>query len=147
MLNQFSQNKNYNKIKSARVGWSEIKSLDLKTFLKKVFVYSKGDGQAKMWWHPIKQLSSHNIKISAIFIRYLIGLLLFIYSVVNPHSFIFFLMLIILYFLYPILKWKSLIKGNVARILLPVIQISTDLVTMYGFVAGTISISSRKRKN
>jgi glycosyltransferase involved in cell wall biosynthesis len=132
--------------KSARVEWSEVKTLNLKTFLKKVYVYSKGDGQAKIWWHPTKQLSSHNIRISAIFTRYLIGLFLFVYSFLDSHFFPYFIILIILYLLYPIIKWKSLIRGNLARLYLPIIQVLTDFVTMYGFLAGTIGIRSKNKK-
>ncbi|MDO8340967.1 MAG: glycosyltransferase, partial [Candidatus Woesebacteria bacterium] len=107
--------------KSARVEWSEVRTFNLKQFLKKVFVYSKGDGEAKIWWHPTKQFSSHNIRITAIFIRYLIGLLFFVYCIVNTSFFSYLIVLIIFYLLYPVLKWKSLIKDNKARLLLPVI--------------------------
>lgn len=130
--------------KSARVEWSEVKNLNLKSFLKKVFVYSKGDGEAKIWWHPTKQLSSHNIRITAIFIRYIIGASLFIYSLFNSNFFGYFLILIVFYFLYPILKWKNLIRNNSSRLLLPFVQILTDITTMYGFIAGTISINRKK---
>jgi len=129
--------------KSARVEWGEVKTLYLKTFLQKVFVYSKGDGQAKIWWHPTKQLSSHNIRISAIFTRYLIGTLLLVYSFFNPSSLPYFIILVTLYLFYPIIKWKSLIKGNLARLYLPIIQVLTDFVTMYGFLAGTIGVRSK----
>lgn len=129
--------------KSARVEWSEIKSLNLKTFLNKVFVYSKGDGQAKIWWHPTKQLSSHNIKVCLIFVRFIIFLIIFAISILHATYYLL-LFLISIYLLYPILKWKSLIKDNVARILLPIIQILTDITTMYGFLAGTISINGKK---
>lgn len=131
--------------KSARVEWSEVKSLDLNKFLKKVFIYSKGDGEARIWWHPTKQFSSHNIRITAIFFRYLIGIIFFVYCFYDPSLYPYLIILIIFYFLYPILKWKNLIKDNMARLLLPVIQVLTDITTMYGFIAGTISVMGKRK--
>lgn len=130
--------------KSARVEWSEIREFNLNTFLKKVVVYSKGDGQAKIWWNPAKQFSSHNIKISSIYLRYLIFLILLIFSIIKPYLYIYLVFLLVFYFLYPILKWNYLIKSIKAKLYLPIIQVLTDFTTMYGFIAGTISTRTRK---
>lgn len=92
------------RVEEARVSWNETKQMDLSDISKKFFVYAKGDGQAKIWWHPSKQLSSHNIKISLVFVRYIIGLLLLVYSFFNPPLFT---LLTILFFAYLIFSvWK-----------------------------------------
>ena len=51
------------RVGDARVIWEETEKLSFKKSLKKFFNYAKGDALGGIWWHPGKQLSSHNIKI------------------------------------------------------------------------------------
>lgn len=41
---------------------------------KKMYLYAKGDAKSGIWWHPVKKFSTHNIKISFIYLRYIIAL-------------------------------------------------------------------------
>ncbi len=60
------------RVEEALVFWEETKTFTLKDSLRKFYYYAKGDSQAGIWWHPTKQLASHNIKISVIYLRYLL---------------------------------------------------------------------------
>lgn len=125
------------RVEEAIVSWNEIKKMNLGDISKKFFVYAKGDGQAKIWWHPSKQLSSHNIKISLVFIRYIIGLLLLIYSFFNTPLFTLLIILFFAYLIFPVWKWRDVVKNTRARLWLPIIQIISDIQVMRGFVVGT----------
>lgn len=128
------------RVKEASVVWNEPGNLSFWDSTKKFYQYAKGDAQAGIWWHPQMQLSTHNIKISAIFVRYFLGLLLLMMSFKN----ISFLALLFfgfsLYLAWSIFKWRDVITELKARIWLPIIQISSDLAVMAGFTVGIIKI-------
>lgn len=126
------------RVEKAVVVWKEINNLTLFEAVQKFYFYAKGDGQAGIWWHPSKKLSSHNIKISAVFIRYFVGLLLLIFSFKTTPLFYLLKLLIFAYFLWSIVKWRDVIKYWRARLWLPVVQISSDLAVMAGFIIGLI---------
>lgn len=46
-------------------------------FAKKIFNYAKGDAESKIWWHPVKKMQTHNIKVMSIFLRYLLAIMLY----------------------------------------------------------------------
>ncbi len=121
------------KAKDAIVEWEVPKTL--KESIKKFFYYAKGDKQAGIWWHPKQQLASHNIKISLVFLRYLIGLILLILSFRHEALLYLLLILMISYLIWPIWKWKDVVKNWSARLWLPVLQISADLAVMSGTLA------------
>lgn len=118
--------------KNAKVVWMEVRHLTYKGALRKFYIYAKGDAQAGIWWHPKKRLSSHNLKISSIFMRYLFGIILLIFS---PTFAVFTLLL---YSFYVVWKWKDVLKSWRTRFWLPIIQISSDFAVMAGFIVGTI---------
>ncbi len=115
------------RIKEARVVWEEIGKLNFIDIVKKFYVYAKGDGEAGIWFHPTKQLSSHNIKISLIFVRYIIALLLLIIGGNSPLAYWTLLILVIIYLLY------SYSKAGLWGI---VFQLTSDITVMIGFVSG-----------
>jgi len=128
-------------IRTARVGeakviWEEIGNLTFKKFLGKLFNYSKGDAKAGIWYHPVQALASHNIKISLIFLRYFLGLFLLIYSYFMPVLLHLLVILVLLYLFYSVWKWCDVISNWRGRLWLPVIQISSDIAVMAGFVSG-----------
>lgn len=126
------------RVGNARVSWLELSQMNLATIANKFYVYAKGDGQAKIWWHLSKQLSSHNIKISLVFLRYLIFFLMFDFSMRNFIPFEIVMFLLILYILWPIYKWRDVIKSFKSRLFLPLMQFISDIYVMSGFLAGTI---------
>ena len=113
--------------KEARVVWEEIGRLTFSDVVKKFYVYAKGDGEAGIWYHPTKQLSSHNIKISLIFIRYIIVLLLLIIGFDSPFAHLALLISVIFYLLY------SFKKAGLWGV---VLQLVSDITVMIGFVSG-----------
>lgn len=121
------------RIKEARVVWEEILSWTLISGLRKFYEYAKGDAQIK---------SSHNIKISVIFIRYLIGLLLLIIGFRYPIFHFSLYIFISLYLLYPVAKWHDIIKSWQGIIWLPIMQILSDFGVMIGFIHGLFKYRS-----
>lgn len=126
------------RVEEARVIWKEAENLNLKSSLRKFYSYARGDAKTGIWWHPSKQLASHNIRISLIFIRYFVGLALIILAFLGYISPLALLFLFILYLIYPIYKWRDVIKNWRGRFWLPIIQILSDIAVMCGFVSGII---------
>ncbi|MBL7036534.1 glycosyltransferase [Candidatus Microgenomates bacterium] len=125
------------RVEEARVVWKELENMVVKDITKKFFIYAKGDGQAGIWWHPSKQFSSHNIKISLVFLRYIAGLILLGFGLFNPPLLTILSILFCLYLIFPIWKWRDVIQDLKPRLLLPVIQIISDIQVMRGFLSGT----------
>ena len=92
-----------------------------------IFNYAVGDGQAGIWWHPVKRFQSHNIKILSIYPRYIIGLLLLVLSFKFS---VFALLLYILITLYLLYSYKK------AGIYGPILQLVSDIAVMTGFIRG-----------
>lgn len=122
----------------ARVDWKEIENISFRKAMRKFFNYAKGDAQSKIWRHPVQKLSSHNIKVIFIFIRYLVGIVLLIFSIFNPALLVLLEILIVLYIIWPIFKWRDVIVNWRERLWLPVIQIFSDFAVMYGFAYGLL---------
>jgi hypothetical protein len=106
--------------------------------MKKFFNYAKGDAKAGIWWHPVQQFASHNINIILIFLRFILGLVVLIYSFENPLLTYVLLIGVFAYVIWPIFKWRGIVKTWQARRYLPVVQIASDLVIMAGFISGFI---------
>lgn len=126
------------RVGDARVSWLELSQMNLATIANKFYIYAKGDGQAKIWWHLSKQLSSHNIKISFVFLRYLFFFFIFELSLRNYIPSVIVMFLLVLYVLWPIYKWRDVIKSFKSRLFLPLMQFTSDIYVMSGFIAGTI---------
>lgn len=127
------------KVMEAQVLWNEPAEFSLKDSLKKFYQYGKGDAQAGLWLHPKKQVAAHNIKISAVFVRYLLGLLLLFLSLIKVGFLVFLSFSFLVYLAWSIFKWRDVIKDWKARAWLPVVQISSDVTVMAGFIAGIFS--------
>lgn len=126
------------RVKDARVEWGELKKLNYSNLARKLYTYSKGDGLAGIWWHPLKQLSSHNIKMILVYARYIFLLTIFFLSKMGILPYFVPLFILMVYSFWPVYKWQKEIKDIKTRSWLPVLQITSDLVSMYGFLAGTI---------
>lgn len=126
------------RVEEARVIWKEAGNLTFKKSMKKFHSYAKGDAKTGIWWDPNKQLASHNIKISLIFMRYMLGLVLLVLSLFGYISPLIIIFLFFLYLFYPIYKWHDVIKSWQGRLLLPIIQISSDFAVMSGFIKGVL---------
>jgi glycosyltransferase involved in cell wall biosynthesis len=124
------------RVEEAVVYWEDPKNYTLLTFLKKSFEYAKGDAEVGILWHPSQRFTSHNIKVVAIFARYIVGLILFAAILFRGLTPLLLLVLIFLYLFWSIWKWRDVIKDMRVRLWLPVVQVTSDLAVMLGFVAG-----------
>lgn len=126
----------FSRVKDATVEWGMPE--ELSEFFRKVFGYSRGDAQSKIWFFPGKGLASHNIKSLLVLLRYIVGLGLLILSFkINYFSPI----LLICLFLY--LFWafrKVLVEFGDWRVAIwgPVLQITSDLAVMLGFISAIL---------
>lgn len=122
------------RVPSAYVYWEVPKTL--KETINKFYKYALGDAQTGIWWHPGKNLMTHNIKILSIYFRYI---LLFIISFVSIFSSFFFYILILYIVIYSFWSiWKLIedIDTTRARLLVPIIQVLSDFAVMSGFFIG-----------
>jgi glycosyltransferase involved in cell wall biosynthesis len=119
------------RVKKARVVWQETAKFTLKDFIKKTYFYAKGDAQARIWWHPSKRFTSHNIKIISIYARYLIVVaLLLLRKPLIPFLFL------ILYTFWSFRKVYILTSDFRVGLWGIIIQFVSDLAVMSGFLSG-----------
>jgi glycosyltransferase involved in cell wall biosynthesis len=109
---------------------------NLKMFYKKIFLYAKGDCKSKIWFFPKTKTVSHNIKALSIFLRYLFGLILTIWSIdlkIFPELP---LILLGLYFYWSFSKIFREYKNVGASIWGILLQFTADIAVMGGFING-----------
>ncbi len=125
------------RVKNAIVYWSIPQ--DIKTGMKKIYSYAKGDARSKLFWHPAKKFGSHNIKVLLVFLRYAVGLVLG-FLAFNNHLFLipigFFLIFYIFWSFYKVYRKFNDLKVGVWGVIL---QFLADLSVMAGFSRGIIS--------
>jgi glycosyltransferase involved in cell wall biosynthesis len=122
------------RVKNARVEWGMPETLN--EAFKKMFLYAKGDARSKIWWHPTKKYSSHNIKILLVFARYLAGLVGLIYVFKNPPFWPFLILILFLYIFWA--YRKVFIEFEDKRVALwgIILQFTSDFAGMSGFLSG-----------
>jgi len=113
--------------------------------LTKFYYYAKGDAQSGIWWHPAQRLGTHNIKITGIFIRYILGFSLLFLSPLYP--FLFYLLIVgfIFYTAWAMWKMNDVIDDFYAQLIVPIIQISSDVAIMAAFLTSILSIRRLRR--
>lgn len=127
----------YSRVKNAIVEWGMPKTI--KDFFEKIKAYAKWDARYGIWWHPTQRLMSHNIKSLSKFLRYLLALVLLVISIRNSRLFPLLIFYILIYLIWSFRKvylefndWRVAIWG-------PVVQVTSDLAVMEGFISGIIS--------
>lgn len=115
-------------VKDALVDWEMPKTL--KEASQKFYNYAQGDGQIN--------IKPHNLKIMAIYCRYLLGILLLLLGLFIPPLWSILALLISFYYFWAILKNFRYLKALPALIFLPTIQVVSDLAVMAGFVVGSL---------
>lgn len=126
----------------ALVEW-EVPSTLMET-IKKFYWYAKGDAQTGIWWHPAQNLNTHNIKIMTIFARYIVFILLLIGSIFIPFLFMIFIYVFVGYTSWSIWKLHSDVDSFIALLLVPIIQIASDISIMAGFTSAMVSFRGSK---
>lgn len=124
----------YARVKSAIVEWGMPQHLS--EALSKMHEYARWDATTRIWWHPTQRLSSHNIKVIFMFMRYLAGITLVVLGVGSPLLWYLAGIGLLFYLLWAFRKvylefrdWKVGVWG-------PIIQISSDIAVMAGFIKG-----------
>ena len=124
----------YSRVKDAVVEWGIPRKLI--EGIKTMGDYAKWDARYEPLWNPTQKVSSHNIRVILIFLRYMLGIGLVILGFRYP-PFLFLFTLGFLFYLYWAYKkvyrqfpdWKASIWG-------PPVQIASDIVVMIGFLKG-----------
>ena len=124
-------------MKDAIVYWGMPKTLT--EALAKFYYYAKGDAQAGIWWHPSQRMSTHNVKISSVFTRYILGLVMLLFSFRFPQLLPVLILGFGVYLVWSIWKMRDIVTDREARIWLPIIQVSSDLAIMIGFMRGLLT--------
>ncbi|KKP40725.1 hypothetical protein A2130_04055 [Candidatus Woesebacteria bacterium GWC2_33_12] len=109
--------------KNAIVEWGMPETIS--NFQLAIFNYAEGDGQAGIWWHPTKRFQSHNIKISLIYLRYLLAFIFLAFGYYGTLG-----VFTGIYMLYAFGK-----AGLWGLILQPV----SDIAVMAGFIRGIMT--------
>lgn len=116
------------RVKNAIVEWGIPDNL-IDAF-KKFYGYAKGDAESRIFWNPAKGFKSHNIKVILIFLRYFVGIGLFVLWTQGSFPLLYLLIGLLLYCLW------AYRKGGFWGI---VIQFSSDIAVMTGFISGILS--------
>lgn len=127
----------FSRMKNATVEWGMPGRIA--EFGFKVYEYAKGDVKSKIWFFPGKGLASHNIKALFILFRYLVGFSLLILSFKFHYLLAY---LIICLFVYLVWSFRKVyLEFGDYRIALwgPVLQITSDVAVIKGFLSGLIS--------
>lgn len=125
---------NIARVKNATVEWGIPKTL--REAFNKMFFYAKGDAKSKIWWHPTKRLSSHNIKVFFILGRYAIGLTGAILAFKNPLLWLILIMGLFLYIFWSFRKVYVEFESFKVGIWGAILQFTSDFAVMSGFLTG-----------
>ncbi len=125
---------NFARVKNARVEWSIPKTY--KEFAKKIYNYARWDASFGNYWHPLKKLTSHNIKSLYKIFRYLVGLIFVIYAFRYSLLWPLIFLSLLVYSFWAFRKvykefqdWRTGFWGII-------IQYTSDFVVMTGFLVG-----------
>jgi glycosyltransferase involved in cell wall biosynthesis len=122
------------RVKSAQVEWGMPSSVG--EFVKKIYLYAKGDVKSGIFLFPGKGLTSHNIKALLILARYSLGFFMVILLVIYPSLLA---LLMFMVFLYTFWSFVKVLRktGNIYSGLWGVLlQYLSDLAVTAGFING-----------
>lgn len=114
--------------------------LDYKSFFNKIRLYSKGDAEALIVWHPIQRFSSHIIKIASVYVRYAFFFVLLLFSLEDSFYLFLFMIFFPIYVFLASKKHQSAVEDSQSYVYLPLNQIISDIAVMIGFAQGFLKI-------
>jgi len=123
----------FTRVKNAIVEWGMPSSL--KEFFWKIYYYAIGDAESKIWIFPEKYLMSHNIKSLFIIFRYILGITILILGFFY-NTLPFLLILFLFYIAWAYRKVYMEFKKTEIAIWGPILQFTSDLGVIAGFVGG-----------
>lgn len=122
------------RVKDALVEWGMVDSPD--QAFNKFFNYAKGDVKTKIWIHPQKGTTSHNIKVLLKLLLYTFGLFLLFRGFFYPSSLLFLAILVIFYMSLAFRKVYCYFSDWKIGLLGIYLQFLSDIATISGFVLG-----------
>jgi len=125
---------NIARVKNARVEWGMPETLG--EAFNKIFLYAKGDVKSKIWWHPTKKLSSHNIKVLFVLTRYTVGFIGVILAFRSPLLWLVLLLGLFLYIFWSFRKVYIEFKDCKVGVWGIILQFTSDFAVMSGFLRG-----------
>jgi glycosyltransferase involved in cell wall biosynthesis len=131
-------NANIVRVKNARVEWGMPENYS--EGIRKMFNYAKGDAKSRIWRHSSKGLTSHNVKVVSIFLRYLFILFLLIYTIRYPYLLFLPFLLLLLYLIWSFRKVYIKTGSKEAGLWGIAIQIASDFAVMGGFLSGLVRL-------
>lgn len=127
---------NIARMKNAYVYWDIPENLS--GAFKKMYKYARGNAKSKIIWKPKKGLASHNIDVLFVFFRYLIAFAGLVYSFKYSLLALVLMFGLIMYILYSFRKVYIDTKDIKSGLWAVVLQFTSDIAVMSGFVAGII---------
>jgi len=124
------------RVKTAIVEWGMPETVG--EGLYKLYIYAKWDAWAMIWWNPGQKLASHNIKISLIFLRYLVGTTLLISAFSYPLLWLVLGSGLFLYILWAFRKVYMEYQDFEAGLWGIFLQFAADFAVMGGFIKGSV---------
>jgi len=125
------------RVKDAVVYWQL--PLTLTEGIKKMYLYAKGDALSGIWWHPVKKLSTHNIKIISVYLRYVIGIYILLMATKYELFNLLFVLGIFFYMFWAFKKVYCRTNSFKAGLWGVIIQFASDIAVMGGLFSGLIS--------
>jgi glycosyltransferase involved in cell wall biosynthesis len=122
------------RVKKAIVVWNLPDNI--KGAAKKFYKYALGDVRSGVWVHPVYGILSHNVKAALICFRYLFFILLLFLSFFYPPMLIILFILFLCYFTWAFRKVYTVYKDIRIGIWGILIQITSDLSVISGFLHG-----------
>ena len=127
----------YARVIDATVEWGM--PANLSEFFNKIKSYAKWDAEYGIWWHPTQRLMSHNIKALSIFLRYLLAFAFLIFSFIYNISLVYWFICLLVYLAWAYRKIYLEFGNWVISLWGPILQITSDMGVMSGFISGILS--------
>ncbi len=126
------------RVKDAIVYWQLPESLT--EGFKKMYLYARGDARSGIWWHPVKGLSTHNLKVMFVYFRYFVALNLILFWSIYRVLELPILLGIIFYMFWAFRKVYMRTGSLKAGLCGVLVQFASDIAVMTGFISGLLSL-------
>lgn len=130
------------KAKDAIVYWQMPKTIG--EFFKKISSYAEWDAESRIFWHPVQKMSTHNIKVLLVFLRYFLGFGLVLATLDDPTYWNIVNTLLLLYFFWSFFKVYTYARSIETGLWGIVLQITADIAVMTGFLKGILNPGFKK---
>lgn len=117
---------------------------NIKSAFKKLFSYSAGIAQTRTWAHPSESLATVRANVFSVYAKYALGGILFALSLLDMFFFYLLLLGFVVYFFNAYTKKSEEVTDQSALMIVPCIQILSDIAIMTGFISGFLAPKARR---